>query len=441
MLRPAARDSHLAARRACLAGHSASSLSPHRRARRARSGRRTGDLRGRRELLVTRTPPSSSRLRARSSRGISAIAFLGPARRSSSPRVSSRGHLGSSSATAGAPAHQPRGSGDADAGWPRGLPGRSTPRRVTAVVFVVALALTATLIDGAELRELVQPLFAILDGHPCEPPAGDSELSLRGRPEHRAGRRADRRDLRAVGLRGARASCWSTSLVVHLHDAARRDRPRAHAGVREPLVGRAVGPDPHARRARLPRRRATAPRSPRSRATSPRTPGMSKRDQELAHTAGLLHDIGKFALSDRVMERGVRADRGRLARDPPPSRASAPTCCATSASTGRSSEIVVAHHERVDGSGYPAGLTGDEIPEIAKIVAVAEVYDTLTAPDTYRTPMTSFEALTELRRVVGLAAGRALRRGAGRAARGPGHGVPPRRRGRLRRRSSPSSAA
>ena len=48
--------------------------------------------------------------------------------------------------------------------------------------------------------------------------------------------------------------------------------------------------------------------------------GMSKRDQELAHTAGLLHDIGKFALSDRVMERGGELDGVRLARHPTPPR-------------------------------------------------------------------------------------------------------------------------
>ena len=53
------------------------------------------------------------------------------------------------------------------------------------------------------------------------------------------------------------------------------------------------------------------------------------------------------------------------------------------------------------------GLKGDEIPPIARIVAVAEVYDTLTAPDTYRTPMNSFEALTELRRVAGSSSTRA----------------------------------
>jgi HD-GYP domain-containing protein (c-di-GMP phosphodiesterase class II) len=63
--------------------------------------------------------------------------------------------------------------------------------------------------------------------------------------------------------------------------------------------------------------------------------------------------------------------------------------------------IVRAHHERIDGRGYPDGCKGDEIPPIARIVAVAEVYDTLTAEDTYRDRMTSFQAITELRRVAG----------------------------------------
>lgn len=68
---------------------------------------------------------------------------------------------------------------------------------------------------------------------------------------------------------------------------------------------------------------------------------------------------------------------------------------------GPVAEIVHAHHERIDGRGYPNRLGADEIPEAAKIIAVAEVYDTLTAHDTYRTPVSSFEALTELRRVSG----------------------------------------
>ena len=68
---------------------------------------------------------------------------------------------------------------------------------------------------------------------------------------------------------------------------------------------------------------------------------------------------------------------------------------------GPVADIVLSHHERVDGRGYPRALGHDEIPEIAKIIAVAEVYDTLTAQDTYRTRVSSFEALRELRRVAG----------------------------------------
>jgi putative nucleotidyltransferase with HDIG domain len=128
--------------------------------------------------------------------------------------------------------------------------------------------------------------------------------------------------------------------------------------------------------------------------------GMSRRDQELAHTAGLLHDIGRFALSDRVMERGVvlTEDDWLAIRRHPELGADMLRDIGV---YGPLAEIIVAHHERPDGKGYPIGLIDAQIPEIAKIIAVAEVYDTLTAPDTYRTRLSSFEALTELRRVAG----------------------------------------
>jgi putative nucleotidyltransferase with HDIG domain len=128
--------------------------------------------------------------------------------------------------------------------------------------------------------------------------------------------------------------------------------------------------------------------------------GMSRRDQELAHTAGLLHDIGKFALSDRVMERGGKlqdSDWRGIRRHPDIGA----ELLREIGVYGPVADIVRAHHERIDGRGYPRGMHGEDIPPIARVVAVAEVYDTLTAPDTYRTPMTSFEALNELRRVSG----------------------------------------
>jgi putative nucleotidyltransferase with HDIG domain len=128
--------------------------------------------------------------------------------------------------------------------------------------------------------------------------------------------------------------------------------------------------------------------------------GMSAEECELAHTAGLLHDIGRFALSDRVAERGrtlTEEDWIAIQRHPELGA----DMLRDLGMYGPVAEIVNAHHERIDGRGYPTGLTEDEIPEIAKIISVAEVYDTLTASDTYRTRMSSFEALTELRRVAG----------------------------------------
>jgi putative nucleotidyltransferase with HDIG domain len=128
--------------------------------------------------------------------------------------------------------------------------------------------------------------------------------------------------------------------------------------------------------------------------------GMSEAEQELAHTAGLLHDIGHFALSDRVAERGrTLTDEDWVAIHRHPELGA--DMLKDLGMYGPVAEIVLAHHERIDGRGYPNELTADEIPEIAKIIAVAEVYDTLTASDTYRTRMSSFEALTELRRVSG----------------------------------------
>jgi putative nucleotidyltransferase with HDIG domain len=128
--------------------------------------------------------------------------------------------------------------------------------------------------------------------------------------------------------------------------------------------------------------------------------GMSEDECELAHTAGLLHDIGRFALSDRVAERGrtlTEDDWVAIQRHPELGA----DMLRDLGTYGPVAEIVLAHHERIDGRGYPSGLAEEEIPEIAKIISVAEVYDTLTASDTYRTQMSSFEALTELRRVAG----------------------------------------
>ena len=64
-------------------------------------------------------------------------------------------------------------------------------------------------------------------------------------------------------------------------------------------------------------------------------------------------------------------------------------------------EIAWTHHERWDGRGYPRGLAGEAIPKEARLIAVADTYDVITARDSYRKPITVQEAIGELRRSPG----------------------------------------
>jgi len=159
--------------------------------------------------------------------------------------------------------------------------------------------------------------------------------------------------------------------------------------------------------------------------------GLDKRAAELAHTAGLLHDIGRFALPDRVMERQgtlTEADWEAIRLHPELGA----DMLQDLGVYGPVAQIVRAHHERLDGRGYPDGLNGDEIPAIARIVAVAEVYDTLTAQGHLPRPhdVLSGDDRDAARRRP--PARRALRRGARQAARRSRAGVSPRRRRGLR---------
>jgi putative nucleotidyltransferase with HDIG domain len=134
--------------------------------------------------------------------------------------------------------------------------------------------------------------------------------------------------------------------------------------------------------------------------------GLSESDQELVHTAGLLHDIGKFVLPDRVLkaEAELSPSDWEEIREHPYEGARIVSEIDGYQPVG---QVVLAHHERIDGLGYPRGLRGDEIPQLARIIAVADAYDMLTAPDAYpqarreRGPLGWFDALTELRRAAG----------------------------------------
>jgi putative nucleotidyltransferase with HDIG domain len=130
-----------------------------------------------------------------------------------------------------------------------------------------------------------------------------------------------------------------------------------------------------------------------------REAGCSEADQDLVHTAGLLHDIGKFALPDRILKAEVLSDDDwAVIRRHPQDGA---TLVGRLDGYGPVADAILYHHEHVDGSGYPAGLIGNEIPFASRILATCSTYDTLTARESYRSPMTPQDAMSELRRVAG----------------------------------------
>ena len=118
------------------------------------------------------------------------------------------------------------------------------------------------------------------------------------------------------------------------------------------------------------------------------------------HTAGLVHDLGKEALPDHILIGRSElhpAERRLIERHP----ADGARLLLRVEGMGEVAAAVLAHHERIDGRGYPDGLAAEGIPMTARILAVAEVYDVLTAPDSYRIQMSTAEAEAELRHVAG----------------------------------------
>ena len=131
-----------------------------------------------------------------------------------------------------------------------------------------------------------------------------------------------------------------------------------------------------------------------------RAAGCSKEEQDLVHKAGLLHDVGKHILTDAILKGDTKLDdeQWQLVRRHPEEGARIVRLLEGHEDIA---EIIHAHHERIDGRGYPRGLAGDEIPLLSRMISIADTYDVMTARDSYRDPVSSAEAIAELRRVSG----------------------------------------
>jgi HD-GYP domain-containing protein (c-di-GMP phosphodiesterase class II) len=126
-------------------------------------------------------------------------------------------------------------------------------------------------------------------------------------------------------------------------------------------------------------------------------------DEELAPLlqAASLHDVGKAAIPDAILDKAGPLDEGEWAFMRQHTLIGE-RILSVAPSLSRAAELVRWSHERFDGTGYPDGLAGEQIPLAARIIAVCDAYDAMTTSRPYRpTPMSPEGARAELRNSAG----------------------------------------
>lgn len=131
-----------------------------------------------------------------------------------------------------------------------------------------------------------------------------------------------------------------------------------------------------------------------------REAGFSDKECEEVYFAALLHDVGKIGIRDDIINK-----EGRLSDEEFEHIKQHPILGYQILSNIKQSRTLNVgahyHHERYDGSGYPDGLRGEEIPAIARIIAVADAYDAMTSSRSYRSSLSEEATREELVRGMG----------------------------------------
>ncbi len=124
--------------------------------------------------------------------------------------------------------------------------------------------------------------------------------------------------------------------------------------------------------------------------------GLSEEDINTLGKAGALHDIGKIGVKDTILNKPgklTEEEFDEVKRHPEIGE----KICRPLHSLEPVLPAIKHHHEKYDGSGYPSGLAGEEIPLLARIMAIADVYDALRSKRSYREAMSHHEAMQILR--------------------------------------------
>ncbi|MFJ4924480.1 HD-GYP domain-containing protein [Streptomyces sp. NPDC088736] len=128
--------------------------------------------------------------------------------------------------------------------------------------------------------------------------------------------------------------------------------------------------------------------------------GMADERAEVLRFAGILHDVGKLGVPTRLLRKDgpLTPDERRIIELHPEY---GHEMVRGIGFLGEARSAILHHHERLDGSGYPYGLVGGQIPEFARVVAVADAFDAMTSTRSYRRARPVPAALAELERCAG----------------------------------------
>ncbi|MFF8287931.1 HD-GYP domain-containing protein [Streptomyces sp. NPDC016309] len=128
--------------------------------------------------------------------------------------------------------------------------------------------------------------------------------------------------------------------------------------------------------------------------------GMEEDRLDVIRFAGILHDVGKLGVPTRVLRKdGPLTPQERRVIELHPEYGH--EIVRGIGFLGEARAAILHHHERMDGSGYPYGLSGDRIPEAARVVAVADAFDAMTSTRSYRRARPVATAVAELERCAG----------------------------------------
>nr|WP_084156535.1 HD domain-containing phosphohydrolase [Clostridium akagii] len=127
---------------------------------------------------------------------------------------------------------------------------------------------------------------------------------------------------------------------------------------------------------------------------------LTEYEVEELKTVGLLHDIGKIAIDENILNKQGKLtenERKEINRHPEIGY----RILGTVNDMSQMAEYVLAHHERWDGKGYPKGLKGEDIPMVSRIITIADAYDEMTSDKSYGSALTKELAILELQEMAG----------------------------------------